>query len=143
MGDDLPRSSLEGGGRGSPNAWVSGVAPVRGHEVCGDERESEGDDDVTDDTKTEAPRVPRSFTAVRGPSEDVGEHIELRPTRCINDRGTTIKAFCLPLDEARELDTELIRLANEDPVCQVHDADDAVPGRICGRPMPCREHGST
>lgn len=25
--------------------------------------------------------------------------------------------------------------------CQVHDADDVVPGRICGRPMPCRDHG--
>ena len=30
---------------------------------------------------------------------------------------------------------------NGAPVCQVHDPDDAVPGRICGRPMPCREHG--
>ena len=59
------------------------------------------------------PRIPKSFTAVRGPSEDVGEHIELRPTRPIVDRGTTIRAFCLPLDEARELGEELIRLAGE------------------------------
>jgi hypothetical protein len=26
-------------------------------------------------------------------------------------------------------------------VCRVRAPDDAVPGRICGRPMPCREHG--
>ena len=25
--------------------------------------------------------------------------------------------------------------------CQVHDPDDAVPGRICGRPLPCKDHG--
>jgi hypothetical protein len=25
-------------------------------------------------------------------------------------------------------------------VCQVHDPDDVVPGRICGGPLPCREH---
>ena len=25
-------------------------------------------------------------------------------------------------------------------VCRVHDEDDVVPGRICGRPLPCRDH---
>jgi hypothetical protein len=25
-------------------------------------------------------------------------------------------------------------------VCVVHDADDVIPGRICGRPLPCRDH---
>jgi hypothetical protein len=25
-------------------------------------------------------------------------------------------------------------------ICCVHDADDVVPGRICGRPRPCRDH---
>ena len=28
-------------------------------------------------------------------------------------------------------------------VCQVHDADDVVPGRICGRKLPCRYHEPT
>ena len=54
----------------------------------------------------------KSFTAVRGPSEDVGEHIELRPTEPVRGRGgSTVLAFCLPLDEARELGRELLRLA--------------------------------
>jgi len=26
-------------------------------------------------------------------------------------------------------------------ICRVHDPDDAAPGRICGRPLPCRDHG--
>jgi hypothetical protein len=26
------------------------------------------------------------------------------------------------------------------PICRVHDADDVVEGRICGRPLPCPEH---
>ena len=26
------------------------------------------------------------------------------------------------------------------PHCTVHDADDPVPGRICGGPLPCPEH---
>ena len=25
-------------------------------------------------------------------------------------------------------------------ICRVHDADDVVPGRICGRTLPCRDH---
>jgi hypothetical protein len=25
-------------------------------------------------------------------------------------------------------------------ICRIHDPDDVVPGRICGRPLPCREH---
>jgi hypothetical protein len=25
-------------------------------------------------------------------------------------------------------------------ICRVHDPDDPMPGRICGRPLPCREH---
>jgi hypothetical protein len=25
-------------------------------------------------------------------------------------------------------------------LCTVHDADDVVPGRICGHPLPCPEH---
>jgi hypothetical protein len=25
-------------------------------------------------------------------------------------------------------------------ICCVHDTDDVVPGRICGRPRPCRDH---
>lgn len=25
-------------------------------------------------------------------------------------------------------------------VCRIHDPDDVVPGRICGRPLPCRDH---
>ncbi len=28
-------------------------------------------------------------------------------------------------------------------ICRVHDADDVVPGRICGRPLPCRDHQNT
>lgn len=27
-----------------------------------------------------------------------------------------------------------------DGVCQVHDPLDVVPGRICGEPLPCKEH---
>jgi len=30
-----------------------------------------------------------------------------------------------------------------DRICRVHDPDDLVPGRICGRPLPCRDHSST
>ena len=30
----------------------------------------------------------------------------------------------------------------EAPHCKVHDADDPIPGRICGRPLPCHEHGA-
>ena len=57
----------------------------------------------------------KSFIAVRGPSEDVGEHIELRPTDPVRGRsGQTILAFCLPLDEARELGRELLRLSGQD-----------------------------
>lgn len=29
------------------------------------------------------------------------------------------------------------------PVCIARDADDVVPGRTCGRPLPCREHGGS
>ena len=29
---------------------------------------------------------------------------------------------------------------SKDDICRVHDADDVVPGRICGRPLPCRDH---
>lgn len=25
-------------------------------------------------------------------------------------------------------------------ICRAHDADDPVPGRICGHPMPCPDH---
>lgn len=25
-------------------------------------------------------------------------------------------------------------------ICRVHDPDDVIPGRICGRPLPCRDH---
>jgi hypothetical protein len=31
--------------------------------------------------------------------------------------------------------------SSERPVCRVHDTDDVVPGRICGRPLPCTDHG--
>jgi hypothetical protein len=24
--------------------------------------------------------------------------------------------------------------------CRIHDADDHVPGRVCGLPLPCRDH---
>lgn len=58
-------------------------------------------------------RPEKTFTAHRGPPDDVGEHVELRPTKRISDHGTTILAFCLPLDEARELGEELIRLAGD------------------------------
>jgi hypothetical protein len=27
-------------------------------------------------------------------------------------------------------------------VCTIHDADDLVPGRICGRPLPCKDHNA-
>jgi hypothetical protein len=27
-------------------------------------------------------------------------------------------------------------------ICRVHDADDVIEGRICGRPLPCPEHPS-
>ena len=57
------------------------------------------------------PKPSKSFEARRGPSEDVVEHIELVPTEPIRLRGgTTIIEFCLPLDEARELGRELLRL---------------------------------
>lgn len=25
-------------------------------------------------------------------------------------------------------------------ICRVHDADDVIPGRICGHPIPCPDH---
>jgi hypothetical protein len=25
-------------------------------------------------------------------------------------------------------------------ICRIHDPNDVVPGRICGRPLPCRDH---
>ncbi len=25
-------------------------------------------------------------------------------------------------------------------ICRVHDSEDVVPGRICGRPLPCGDH---
>jgi hypothetical protein len=57
------------------------------------------------------PKPEKTFTAHLGPPENVGEHIELRPMRPIHERyDTTILAFCLPLDEARELGLELLRL---------------------------------
>jgi hypothetical protein len=34
----------------------------------------------------------------------------------------------------------ITRVPRAPRVCQVHDADDVVPGRICGRPYPCSEH---
>lgn len=36
----------------------------------------------------------------------------------------------------------IVRCAShsEPTVCRVHDADDVVPGRICGRALPCKEH---
>lgn len=37
-----------------------------------------------------------------------------------------------------ELDEEGVGAGS---LCLVHDADDVVPGRTCGRPMPCRDHG--
>lgn len=59
-------------------------------------------------------KPPPSFTAHRGPPEDVGEHIELRPTDPVfGPRHTRVLAFCLPLDEARELGRLLVRLADE------------------------------
>lgn len=36
---------------------------------------------------------------------------------------------------SREADTR-----DDLTICRVHDADDVVPGRICGRYLPCREH---
>ena len=58
--------------------------------------------------------TPPTFTARRGPPEDVGEHIELRPTEPVHGpSGQPILAFCIPLDEARELGRLLVRLADE------------------------------
>lgn len=28
-------------------------------------------------------------------------------------------------------------------ICRVHDPEDVVPGRICGRPLPCRDHAKS
>jgi len=30
--------------------------------------------------------------------------------------------------------------APEPSICRVHDADDPIPGRICGRQLPCKDH---
>jgi len=64
---------------------------------------------------TKPPEKPaKSFTVERVQDDAVGEHIALCPTDPIHGRnGCTILAFCLPLDEARELGKELIRLSME------------------------------
>jgi len=41
----------------------------------------------------------------------------------------------------REIDAGHEWHREEYPICKIHDADDVVPGRICGRPLPCRDHG--
>jgi hypothetical protein len=40
------------------------------------------------------------------------------------------------------LDSSPMRAAVRAPHCTVHDEDDVVPGRVCGRPLPCSEHGA-
>ena len=37
-----------------------------------------------------------------------------------------------------ELDEEGVGAGS---LCRVHDSDDVVAGRVCGRPLPCRDHG--
>jgi hypothetical protein len=45
-----------------------------------------------------------------------------------SDLAHTVKMF---LDSAK----------NRTPHCMVHDADDPIPGRICGHPLVCPDHG--
>jgi hypothetical protein len=39
--------------------------------------------------------------------------------------------------------TKIMRERASATYCQVHDADDVVPGRICGHPIPCPEHAAS
>jgi len=66
------------------------------------------------------------------------------------DMGEDYAAACRamgdePAEVARDTNlrmTDVIAWCEEmAQLCTVHDVDDVVRGRICGAPVPCREHG--
>ena len=108
---------------------------------------------MIDDTKTEAPES----VVLYAHEDDVGTTARSAlPCRLTSRPVSYIRADIVrdllatlpqrirhPLDQSCVPALRRLRalLGKVDHVCRVHDADDAVPGRICGRPTPCREHG--